>query len=129
MNQDVKNIHTPLWEKVIGGIGFVMLCIGFVYLIWSAVTEQKHPPRIDFNVKETIQLGEYFHVQIEVVNSGAQTVAGLHIEGALKGAYPEVSTGEIDYIPPQSTREVGLYFTSDPRLGELVVRPIGYQKP
>jgi uncharacterized protein (TIGR02588 family) len=42
---------------------------------------------------------------------------------------PEVSSVILDYIPGQSAREGGLFFTQDPRSGNLVLRASGYAKP
>jgi uncharacterized protein (TIGR02588 family) len=35
----------------------------------------------------------------------------------------------LDYVPPRSSREGGLWFSRDPRAGRLTLRATGYAEP
>ena len=132
MNDKADKIqHTPTWEKIVGLLGLTLLCIGFAYLGWAAITEQDKPPNIVFTVTEINDLETDFLVQVEVANTGFKSVAGLDIEGRLipRNGSPETSTAEVDYVPSGSSRSVGLFFNSDPRVGTLSLRALGYQEP
>lgn len=124
-------VQTPRWEKIFASAGFLLLCVGFVYLAWSAVTEEQAPPYFVFNVDEITPVGDSFLVELEVTNRGAQSVAGLEVEGELRGEDDkvEVASTQIDYVPSKSRRDIGMYFSTDPRAGTLSFRALGYQEP
>lgn len=127
-------LNTPMWEKVLGLLGLLLLCIGFIYLGWNALSEQQLPPEIVLSVKEVNDLEQGYLVQIEVVNTGSQSVAGLHFEGSLlvdniNRNSTEISNATLDYVPARSKKSAGLYFSNDPRVGILTLRALGYQTP
>lgn len=122
--------NTPMWEKVLGLFGFILLCTGFIYLGWVAIHERQLPPDIQVTIKEINELDKGYLVQVEVINSGAQSVGSLQIQAKLRhGSESEISTAEVDYVPSNSRNSAGLFFTKDPRSGELTLRALGYQKP
>lgn len=124
-------VQTPRWEKVFALMGFVLLCGGFGYLTWAAVTEEQAPPHFIFKIDEVAAVGERFLVEVEVTNLGSQSIAGLEVEGELQsdGEKPEIASAQIDYVPSKSQRDVGLFFSTDPRAGQLSFRALGYQEP
>jgi uncharacterized protein (TIGR02588 family) len=71
-------------------------------------------------------------VPIQMTNLGANSAEGLEVEGTLMdpaGNTVETSETSIDYLPPHSTTEGGLFFTEDPRQYNLQLRPKGYEVP
>lgn len=122
---------TPAWEKVIGLAGFFLICAGFVYLSWAAVTEKSGPPKMAFEVKEISDLGSVFLVKVKITNTGYESVTALQVEGRLdqKSGSPETNNVQVDYVPSQSSRNVGLFFDTDPKSGKLSFRALGYQEP
>jgi uncharacterized protein (TIGR02588 family) len=62
---------------------------------------------------------------------GGQAAAEVLVEGELAGeAGPhETSEATIDYLPPDSEREGGLFFGRDPSRHELRLRAKGYVDP
>ena len=122
---------TPTWEKIVGFAGFVVLCAGLVYLVWAAMTEENSAPKIAFKVQAIKSLDSNYLVTVEVSNRGHESVAALQIEGELEQAAgePEKSSAQIDYVPSQSRRHVGLFFRSDPKDGKISFRALGYQEP
>lgn len=124
-------VHTPTWERVVGMVGFIFLCVGVIYLSWSAWTDKKLPPDIAINITEINQISNGFLVQIAVVNNGSSAVSILQVEGQLTDADGEtqISTAELDYLASESVAHAGLFFTSNPDEGKLILRPLGFQPP
>lgn len=126
---DVPN--TPLWEKVMGLVGFLLLCSGIVYLTWMALTEKDLPPEFLFEIKYIHELDSGFLVEVDVANGGSQSVAALYIEARLdnNGEVIERSEAEFDYLPSRSNNTAGLFFHNDPRAHHLTFKALGYQTP
>jgi uncharacterized protein (TIGR02588 family) len=70
-------------------------------------------------------------VQFRALNEGGATAAQLMIEGELSGPDGPIETSEatLDYLPPRSGRQGGLFFARDPRGLDLQLRARGYAKP
>jgi uncharacterized protein (TIGR02588 family) len=70
-------------------------------------------------------------VTIRAVNHGGQTAAGLMVRGTLRdgGTTIETSQTRFQYVPAESERKGGLYFSQDPRTFELSLRAEGYERP
>ena len=130
MNNRATHATIPLWEKLAGVLGFCLLAGSIAFLIWKATTEKHVPPQIDFAVQAIDETTPGYHVQVEVYNRGSESVAGLFIRGQLQTADgAEEVNAEIDYVPSNSRRDIGLFFNSDPRAGSLELKALGYQKP
>lgn len=121
--------NTPLWEKILGLSGLLLLLTGFIYLGWMSLHEHDSPPDIRFVVTEINQLASGYLVQLDVHNSGTQSIAALQFEGYLNGDAGETSRSEIDYVPSHSKSSAGLFFTHNPHAGTLTFKALGYQKP
>ena len=124
-------VHTPTWEKVLGFVGFIFLCVGIFYLSWSAWSDKKLPPDIAINITNINQVSNGFLIEIEVVNNGSDAVSLLQVEGQLTNpaGATETSTAELDYVASHSISHAGLFFTNDPNQGNLQLRPLGFQPP
>ena len=122
---------TPLWEKIVGALGLILLCSGFIYLTWVEVTTEKSPVNIVFNVDKITAVNTQFLVTVTVKNSSFQSATALQVEAALvkDGLQVETSSAQIDYIPSNSTRTVGFFFKQEPNSEALKFRTLGYQEP
>lgn len=122
---------TPLWEKIIGLMGFLLICFTIGYLLWSAFSNDNEPPKIHFSVVSTEALEQQYLVLVDVSNMGDKTASDLHLEGKLTNGNGLVqrSSVQVSYLASKSTQRVGFYFTTDPTLGELTFSPIGYLEP
>lgn len=121
----------PLSEWITALIGLVLVagCIG--YLGWHGLAVERTPPDPVVQVGATQQLGERWHVPLRAHNRGRETAAALVLEGELKEGDKVVETAETEfqYLPGESSREAGLYFSRDPAGLRLEIRVKSYQKP
>jgi uncharacterized protein (TIGR02588 family) len=122
---------TPLLEWITGLVGMALLLGTIGFLLWHALQANHTPPSIRVEVRAISQQGDQFLVQFEATNDGDQTAADVTIEGQLirDGETVETSTATITYIPAQSMRRGGLFFTQDPGAYTLDLRATGYEKP
>lgn len=123
--------NTPTWEKILGMFGFILLCSGFAYFIWVALTERNTPADISFHIAEINALQNGYLVELQIENHGSQSIAAFQFEGHLQSLEGEVetSTAEVDYVPAHSKKYAGLFFNNDPRKGKLIFKSLGYQEP
>lgn len=122
--------ETPLWEKLTGLLGFILICFTFGYLLWTAISNKDLPPTIHFKVIATQSLEKNYLVMVDVENIGDKAATVLNLEGRLKIANGlQRSTAQVDYLASKSTQRVGFYFKSNPADGELTFMPMNYQEP
>lgn len=131
MTEDSKAEKTPLWEKLTGLAGLILLCGVFLVLLWRALTDLDGQVEIVIEPIGVHPSGDYYLVLVEVENRGSQTVADLSIQGQLQhpDGSSEIAELTVDYLPAGSRQEGGLFFTRNPNAGRATFRPIGYQKP
>jgi uncharacterized protein (TIGR02588 family) len=130
--EDAREEAPPFWEWVVAGVGLLLLLASLAYLGWHALQGPQSPPapRIELLGVDAQPQGGFL-VRLRVRNAGGQTAAGLAVSGELKQGEQtlEQSETELDYLPGGSSREAGLFFTRDPRGGQLELSAKGYQKP
>ncbi len=126
-----KKTVTPLWEKIVGVAGLVLLCVGFAYLSWEKITRERSPLHISFAIDSIVEVETEFLVKVNVENAGFQSATELQVEGVLlkDGKKIESHKMQIDYIPSNSGRRIGFFFKQDPHLGALEFRALGFQEP
>lgn len=122
---------TSSWEWAFGILGLAAL-IGIIgYMSHFALSDRAEVPAVTVT-KVSIHRNYNSHVvQFEAKNDSAATAASLKIEGELRegGRVVETAETEIDYLPPFSTREAGLFFQHDPADYDLRLTPKGYDAP
>jgi uncharacterized protein (TIGR02588 family) len=118
-------------EWAAAALGLLLVLGSLGVLGWEALRGEEGPPAISFEVRGVERRGESFVLKFAVFNSGPQTAADLHVSGTLKEGGQEVERSEMvfDYVPSESSRQAGLFFTRDPRGLELEMRAEGYQRP
>jgi uncharacterized protein (TIGR02588 family) len=86
---------------------------------------------INIHVDEIRPSAHGYLVSLKIRNSGNATAAALNVEGVLKRGATDVETSlvTVDYVSAGSERDAALFFSNDPRQGELTVRPKGYIEP
>ena len=119
-------------EWIAGAVGLVLTLALLGFIGWRALTGDGHsPPELELRVERVVRAGDAYVAQFVVHNRAEQTAEGVEIEGKLSGGTgePETSTATFDYIPGGSAVRGGLYFSSDPRTGDLRLRALGHTRP
>lgn len=122
---------TPLLEWIVGGLGVLLVGGAIAFLVYHSLVRDRTPPDIRLVAERVLDLRNGYVVQFRAFNEGRSAAADLTIEGELAGpdGKTEVSEAVLDYLPPRSGREGGLFFSQDPRAGQLSLRAKGYVKP
>lgn len=123
--------RTPVLEWVAAGVGFltVIAIIGLVGL--EALHADTSPPAVAVHQLGVRRTEAGYVVSIRAANIGGSPAAQVRIEGELTapGATAETAEATFDFIPDHSAREGGLFFSTDPRAGELRLRATGFAEP
>lgn len=121
----------PVTEWAMAALGALLVFGAIAYLAYQALGRDETPPDVRLVTERVHALEQGFVVLFLARNHGAQAAAQVVIEGELSGPEGPVETGEatLDYLPPRSEREGGLFFSRDPRAFELRLRARGYAKP
>jgi uncharacterized protein (TIGR02588 family) len=121
----------PLLEWLVAAMGGLLVAATIAYLVYQALWRDEAPPDVRLTAERVLPLRQGYLVQFRAANEGGQAAAQLMVEGELMGPEGVVETGEatLDYLPPNSYREGGLFFTQDPRRLELHLRAKGYAVP
>jgi uncharacterized protein (TIGR02588 family) len=127
--QQTGEIPPLEWAVAFVGLVLVLSTIGF--LLYQIVTDDDSPPEVSLTVGDVIEMEGGYLVEFNVLNRGGSTAARLMVQGELRDAGDSVETSqtEIDYVPPDSERSGGLFFTENPNDYELMLRPLGFQEP
>lgn len=122
---------TPIWEWIIAVVGLILVVGAIGTTLYRAVTEESTPPILEISVEAIVPNSNGYLIEFRVKNTGNQTAAALTIEGELKRGEEsvETSTATLTYVPSNSGREGGLFFTKNPNEFELNIRTLGYEKP
>lgn len=122
---------TPLLEWIAGGIGLALVVLAAGVIGGEALFGDPSPPAVTVEAREVHTVPGGWLVEIEAVNSGGSPAAGVTVEGelTLAGQPPETAQADFDYVPDHSRRKGGLFFTEDPRSGQLALRAKGYIEP
>jgi uncharacterized protein (TIGR02588 family) len=118
-------------EWIVAAIGLLLVLASLVYLVWHGSAEQEGTPQPALQVVGVQAQDGRFLVLLRVHNRGRATAAGLRVTGELRRGQEVVERSEtdFDYLPGESSREGGLFFSRDPRTFELVVNPASFQRP
>jgi uncharacterized protein (TIGR02588 family) len=121
----------PLIEWVAAGISLLITLALVGTIGWEAMQGPLAKPNIVVKVTAISGSGEQYLVEFSAFNHGDQTVAGLNVEGRLtaEGQETEIKETTLDYVPGQSQTNGGLFFRTDPRIGNLQLSASGYQLP
>ena len=121
----------PRIEWLVAFVGLALVVGTALFIAYTGYTRGSSPPDISIAVEAIVELRQGYVVKIRAANRGDTTAANVTVEGELKGAsgIAETSAATFQYLPPDSERRGGLYFTNDPRRHELTLKPKGYEAP
>lgn len=120
----------PPLEWAVAGVGLALV-LGTAVFLGSQAYADRSPPDISLRVDSVVQLRTGYLVRVEAVNVGGTTADAVIVEGVLASASGVAERSEMSYqyLPPNSPRTGGLFFTRDPRQFQLTLRPMGYEAP
>lgn len=123
--------NPPLLEWVIAGIGLLLVAGVLGLLLYKAIWKEPSPPQITVSVFSIVPTQNGYLVQFRALNQGSSTAEGVVIGGELRRGAETVESSQttLDYLPANSERGGGLFFTHDPRQSELQLRACGYEEP
>lgn len=118
-------------EWAVGIVCSVVVLLAVGYLFYRALAGPASPPSITLQAERILPAGAGYLVELRIRNEGGETAASLMIEGSLMQdtTAVEKSTATIDFVPAETERTGGLFFTKDPRRYRLELRPTGYDRP
>ena len=125
--------ETPLWEKLAGLVGLLLVLGVLGFLLYEAAQPQTEAEIVTEVQSITPQAAGYL-VKFAASNRGRTTAAAVLLEGALydaAGGGEPIETAEMtfDYIPDQSDRTGLLVFERDPRQYNLRLQVKGFMDP
>lgn len=123
--------ETSASEWIVAALSAVLVLGAIGFMLYEAASEPASPPDIIIQVDSIVRTGTGYVVEFEARNRGQTTAAGLTISGELRSDTGTVATSDvtIDYVPADGTRRGGLFFSENPRLYRLEIRPEGYDRP
>jgi uncharacterized protein (TIGR02588 family) len=118
-------------EWIVGAIGALLVGGTIAFLVYHALARDQTAPDVRVVEHRVLALQDRYLVQFRVFNQGGSAAAELTIEGELISPDGSAETSEavLDYVPARSSREGGLWFSGDPRAGQLTLRATGYADP
>jgi uncharacterized protein (TIGR02588 family) len=117
------------WEWIAAAIATVLVASTIVTLLVKGRREQT-PPRLAITIEQIDRTGSSFRVAFVIRNDGGSTAADVIVRGELQaGGAREEGEVSFQYVPDGSERRGALLFSTDPRAGQLSVRPLGYREP
>jgi uncharacterized protein (TIGR02588 family) len=122
----------PTTSQWVIGIASTLLVLGLLgFVVYEALSGTDLPPLVTLRVERVLSAPGGYIVEVAAFNEGGTTASALMIEGTLKQdtMTVETSTATISYVPAETEREAGLFFTQDPRRYKLELRPKGYDRP
>jgi uncharacterized protein (TIGR02588 family) len=121
----------PALEWIVGSLGLVIVVLAVGVLLYEAFAGDKSPPDVKLTVQTTTQLRNGYLVKVRAENQGGEPAARVRITAELMGKKQVLESREtqFEYLPPHSTREAGVFFSTDPREGEVRLQAQGYEEP
>jgi uncharacterized protein (TIGR02588 family) len=126
-----RNTGPTTTQWIVGAVSTLLVLALLGFVIYEAASVADSPPVVTVRVEGVRAIPGGYVVEVTAYNQGGSTAMALEIEGTLKQdtVTVETSTATVQYVPPETQREAGLYFTKDPRQYTLEVRPLGYDRP
>lgn len=119
------------WEWVAAAVSTALVLAVVGYVLYDAVARPQTPPSVTVRADSVLVADGLWLVEFEARNHGHLTAAAVKVQGELMEGDSAVETSEavLDYVPGESVRHGGLFFTRDPRAHQLRLRALGYQEP
>ena len=126
-----KHKQPSVWEWAVAFIGLVLVVGAIGFMLYKAIWVKDSSPEVEVQIESVEQVNNGYLVKFRALNRGGTTAAGLIIEAELKRGAEKIETNQttIDFLPSNSFRNGGFFFTNDPQQNDLQIRAVGYQQP
>ena len=126
-----EGAQTSRQTQWLAALGVLFVLGSFALLLRESFVGGQPTAEISIRVDEIRPSTHGYLVSLKINNAGKATAASLGVEGVLTrgGADVETSLVTVDYVAAGSERDAALFFSKDPRQGELTVRAKGYIEP
>jgi uncharacterized protein (TIGR02588 family) len=126
-----KRRRTPILEWIAAAIGLVLALAVTGLVAWDALNQDGAPPHILVEARTVTAFDAGFVLEVRLRNVANATAAQVAIEGVLSrgGQTVETARATFDYLPGNSVRHGGLFFSNDPRGYVVSLRALGYAEP
>ena len=123
--------HISRQTRWLASLGVIFVLGSFAMLLRESSSAGGPVAEIAIRVDEIVPSAHGYLVSLKIDNAGDATAASLTVEGVLMRGETAVETSliTVDYVAAESVRDAALFFSNDPRLGRLIVRPKGYIEP
>jgi len=130
-NDHEKLDEAPPWMWSIGLLGLVCVLGSIGFMLFEAITGDSTPPDVSIEIQSMLPVQNGFLVEFRAINEGGRAAEGLNVEGELRDGTEIVETSDttIEYLPSNSERQGGLFFSQDPRQYDLQLSARGYEVP
>ena len=121
----------PFWEWVMAGIGLLLLIASLTYFGYHALVEETQTPEPLVEVWGVEKQGDRFVVLLRATNRSRSAAADVKVEASLErdGQVVEQGETEFQYLPGESSREGGLFFSRNPAEFEVKVKAKSFRQP
>ena len=121
----------PAAEWAVAAAGLLIVVCVIAIVLYEAAAGDTSPPDISVNLQSVRAVQRGYVAEIRIRNDGGTTASAVRIEGVLRDRTGSEQRAEatVAYVAPHSTARAGLFFRSDPRAGDLSLRPLGYEEP
>lgn len=117
--------------RVLAALGAFFVIASFGLMLRESLMTGKRVAQLSIAIDEILPSTHGHFVSLVIENRGNATAAAVVVQGTLTRTGKAVETSQltVDYVAAGSRRDIALFFTNDPRLGDLAVRPLGYVEP
>jgi uncharacterized protein (TIGR02588 family) len=121
----------PPWEWALAGVGGLIFLGAIGYMTFHGLAYPETPPHVVVDQVGSTPIGSGFLLRFRASNLGNSTAAAIRIRGQLVEGATAVETRDtqIDYLPQQSERLGGLFFSRDPSRYQIILEAEGYAEP
>ena len=123
--------EVPAWEWIVAATGSLLILLMIGLLAWEGAAASPRPPLIELQVKRTVPHGSGELVMVEVHNRGGEVAADLKVRGSVTSGSNllEVREVTIDFVPRDSRKVIGLFFSQPTASHQLRLEPVGFVEP
>ncbi|HWJ87413.1 MAG TPA: hypothetical protein VNS12_05025 [Pelagibacterium sp.] len=118
-------------EWIVAAVSAVIVLALTGFILYEALVKTGSEPDLRFTVQRGFAMSDGYVIRAMVHNDGRATVSNVDIaaEARQPDVSPETASVTIDYLPAESSTEIGLIFSFEVDPAHLQIRALGYTYP